>query len=125
MTCRPGSAPRGPFLVVLIACLMTLAVGACGRRGQPEEPVNPAAPAAASKRTATAPGTRGPETRSASGGGVLATSPGSATQLTPDDETDEDDPNQGVSPQPTPTPARRRGRAYQVPKEPFILDPLL
>ena len=123
MTCRPGSAPRGPFLVVLIACLMSLAVGACGRRGQPEEPVNPSAPAAASKKTATAPGSRGAEART--GAGALATSPGSTTQLTPDDETDEDDPNAGVSPQPTPTAARRRGRAYQVPKEPFILDPLL
>ncbi|WP_375460986.1 hypothetical protein [uncultured Enterovirga sp.] len=123
MTLRPGSAPRGSSLVVLIACVMALGLGACGRRGQPEAPVDPAAPAGAPRRQAAATGPAGNDARPNSG--RLVTSPGSATQLTVEDDTEEEDPNAGVSPQPVPTASRRRSRAYQVPKEPFILDPLL
>ncbi|MDB5592010.1 hypothetical protein [Enterovirga sp.] len=118
MTCFPGSARRAPLLALLMAGVMVLGLGACGRRGQPEPPSS-AAPSASATGRAAVPGDARPNA------GALATSPASRTQLTVDDETDEEDPNAGVSPQPTPVPARRRSRAYTVPKEPFILDPLL
>jgi hypothetical protein len=54
------------------------------------------------------------------------TQPQSVTQDTPEDETDEQDAPQSVIPTPNPTPgSRKRNRAFTIPKEPFILDPLL
>lgn len=108
------SAGRGLIMFGLLACL-TLGVSACGRRGQPEAPPDPSVPAQQqqSKKTAdTKPETSGRPT-------LTGTSTAEAS--------DEDEPDDSVTPNvsPQPTPPHRRTRVYTVPKEPFILDPLL
>ena len=85
--------------LVLMAGLLALALPGCGRRGAPEAPLT-AAEIAAQKQTGQAQG----------------------QQAQADDG--EDDGVRGVT-VPTPTATRRRSRAYTVPKEPFVLDPLL
>lgn len=110
------------------ALLAALTVAGCGRRGPLEPPGGQAAvsppsgagvaadarvrPATRAKVTTTAPAT----TLTTRGADVVADSPDS-----PDDD-EEEDTTQTVSPIPTP---KKRVRAYSVPKEPFILDPLL
>jgi predicted small lipoprotein YifL len=84
---------------LLVAGLLILALSACGRRGPLEAPLSPAELAAQQQRG---------ETRAA----------GQRAQV------DDDEDAQGVVAVPVPT-ARRRTRAYTVPSEPFILDPLL
>ena len=126
---RPGAGRRA-LRLALLAGTVALALGACGRRGQPEPPRDPSVPATQKQGSAEKParGSRRtdtartePETTPTN----LTNRPLAATQNTSDDdEEDEGDTSAGVSPQPTPT-GRKRVRAYQVPKTPFILDPLL
>ena len=104
---RPGPSA----LLACAALLALLALPGCGRRGPLEPPGGSAA---------LAPGKR-PEL--ASTPTTLATRPGAVVLDAPESELDEEErPAISVSPSPTP---RKRGRAYEVPKEPFILDPLL
>ena len=125
---------RGPAAVCLAALLLAGALSACGRRGPPEAPPDVSVQSPGTSRPATSTSQRRVSNRS---GGTalnqpdtppdrLVNQPQSVTQDTPDDETD---PDLSESVLPTPTPAspgtRKRGRAYGVPKEPFILDPLL
>jgi hypothetical protein len=93
---------RPPLLVpgraLIIAGLIVLSLAACGRRGSPEPPLTAAELAAQQQ---------GQQPRQA--GAV---------------DDDDDDVRNAAVMTPVPTP-RRRSRAYTVPKEPFILDPLL
>lgn len=116
---------RRPITLALLAGVMALGLSACGRRGQPEPPVDPAA-RPAPKAAATAPATRGRSAVAASGTPPAAAQPGPSATLTGDDDAEDgDDPQALTSPQPTPSSSRRKRPAYQVPKEPFFLDPLL
>ena len=84
---------------VLIAGLLILSLSACGRRGPLEAPMSQADLAAQQQGAATRPA------------GPLA-------------DEGEDAAEAATVPVPVPT-ARRPSRAVTVPKEPFILDPLL
>ena len=90
--------PSGRAFVM--AGLIVLALAACGRRGAPEAPLTAAEVTAQQQRQA--------QQRQAA---------------TADDDDDDDEASNAVL-TPVPT-ARRRSRAYTIPKEPFILDPLL
>ena len=108
----------------LLAAVLVLAAAACGRRGALEAPPGASAAIAAPDRAAAKPA-RGARTASqpvASGASLAGN-----TLDTPDDEADEPEFNGGVAPIPTPaTPGtRKRGRGFTIPKEPFILDPIL
>jgi predicted small lipoprotein YifL len=92
----PFSVPGRPLLV---AGILVLALAACGRRGAPEAPLT-TAEAAAQQQNAQ------------------------ARQARAQAAAEDDDEAPGVM-VPTPTPTRRRSRAYTIPQEPFILDPLL
>ena len=117
------SAGRGPLFICLAASLLALGLSGCGRRGPleapPDAPASPprAAPASASARQAARAAAAQPP--------LIVTQPQSVTLDTPEDETDEEDTASSLVAAPTPAPARRRGRGYTIPKEPFILDPLL
>ncbi len=131
MTSRLPAIRRGTLVAVLLAGTLALGLGACGRRGQPEPPPDPNAPAKTQPDRSAPPRARAGASSSAGSTAqpaptTLATRPGAVTENSLDDDDAPDDPNAGVSPQPTPAPSnRRRGRAYQVPKEPFFLDPIL
>ena len=89
-----------PFLssgrALLIAGLIVLSLAACGRRGAPEAPLTAAE--------------------------LAAQQQGQQRQAAAADDDDDEAGNAVMTPVPT---ARRRSRAYTIPKEPFILDPLL
>jgi predicted small lipoprotein YifL len=126
MTPKTPSLGRG-LLVSSAAVLIALALSGCGRRGPLEPPeaaaASPAAPvsAPADARLRRSRTTAGQATPPSS---TLATRPAAVVEDTPDDELDESETIQSVIPTPNPTP-RKRNRAYVVPNEPFILDPLL
>jgi predicted small lipoprotein YifL len=82
--------------VLVIAGLIVLSLAACGRRGAPEAPLTAAE--------------------------LAAQQQGQQRQATATDDDDDEAGNAVMTPVPT---ARRRSRAYTIPKEPFILDPLL
>src|SRR5215203_2518258 len=90
--------------VVMVAGLIVLALAACGRRGALEAPPDPsAAQKPAAKQAAAQPGgqTAGPG-------------------QTAEEEAD------STLPSPVGTPRRGNAkRGYVIPKEPFILDPIL
>lgn len=99
-----------PGRVAVMAALIALALAACGRRGQPEAPPDPSVPAAQRNAAATVP-----TPSSAAGAGPA----GAAVE-------EDDDGTETFVPRATPTPARRGAkRGYVIPKDPFILDPLL
>jgi predicted small lipoprotein YifL len=85
---------------ILIAGLLILSLSACGRRGPLEAPMSQAELAAQQQGAATRP----------------------ADTIVADEG--EDAAEAATVPVPVPT-ARRRSRGVTVPKEPFILDPLL
>lgn len=87
--------------VLCLAGLMALALAACGRRGALEPPPDPSVPQAQGQTAGTA-------------------------TAADDDETDGLNTPGSTLPSPVGTP-RRTGaaRGYTIPKEPFILDPLL
>jgi predicted small lipoprotein YifL len=89
---------------VMVAGLIVLTLAACGRRGALEAPPDPsAAQKPAAKQAAAQPGSQ-------------ATGPG---------QTDEEEADSTV-PSPVGTPRRSNAkRGYVIPKEPFILDPIL
>ncbi len=91
------TTPLPPALrALVVAAALVAGLSACGRRGALEPPPNPRVPAAAANATANAE--------------------------TADDETPET-----LLPSATPKPqsSRESKRGYTIPKEPFILDPLL
>jgi predicted small lipoprotein YifL len=92
--------------ILLIALLLAGGLGACGRRGAPEAPLTAAELAAEQQR-------------------ARAGQPAQPRAATDDDDDQDDETVRSplLTP-PVPT-ARRRSRAYTIPKEPFILDPLL
>ena len=90
--------PSPPYRLILLAGLLAISLPACGRRGAPEAPLTTAEVAAQQQS-------------------------GQARRAQADDDGD-DDGVRAVT-VPTPTAPRRRSRAYTIPKEPFILDPLL
>jgi predicted small lipoprotein YifL len=81
---------------LLIAGLIALSLAACGRRGAPEAPLTAAELATQQQ---------GQQRQAASAG-------------------DDDELGNATVRTPVPT-TRRRSRAYTIPQEPFILDPLL
>jgi predicted small lipoprotein YifL len=126
MTSKTPNLGRA-LLMSSAAILVACALSGCGRRGPLEPPEAAAssapAPAAAAadtrlRRSRTTTGQATPPTS------TLTTRPAAVVEDTPDDEQDESESIQSVIPTPNPTP-RKRGRDFVVPKEPFILDPLL
>jgi predicted small lipoprotein YifL len=95
-TLMPSSSPF-PGRTLVIAGLIALSLAACGRRGALEAPLTPAELAAQQQG----------QQRQAAAAGADDDELGNATVRTP-----------------VPT-TRRRSRAYTIPQEPFILDPLL
>ena len=93
-------SPSLPCRLILLAGLLAVALPACGRRGAPEAPLTSAEIAAQQSGQAR-----------------------QQRQAAAEDDDDEVDEATVIAPVPTPT--RRRSRAYTIPKEPFILDPLL
>lgn len=91
-----------PGRALLIAGLIVLSLTACGRRGSPEAPLTAAELAAQQQRT--------PEQRR------------QAEAAAADDD---DDVGGAAVMTPVPNAPRRRPRGYTIPKEPFVLDPLL
>ncbi len=81
---------------VVIACLVLAALSACGRRGALEAPPDPAVAKSQTQQ------------------------PGRAQAADEDDEAEAP-----TLPSATPTPRKGPRRGYSVPKEPFVLDPLL
>ncbi|MGA0597621.1 LPS translocon maturation chaperone LptM [Enterovirga sp. CN4-39] len=125
MTRQMRSPGRG-LLVTSTAILIALVLSGCGRRGPLEPPeaagvsppaqtTVPADPRLRRNRSSAVQGTA-PST-------ALSTSPAALVEDTPEEDESETD-MQSVVPSPNPTP-RKRNRAYVVPNEPFILDPLL
>jgi predicted small lipoprotein YifL len=128
----PLASPVGRSL--LIAGLLVLGLTACGRRGALEPPLDPAAQAAEQRKAAQKQGLRGGQNRGSVPGGpsVPATEgqtnvPGQAQVA---DAGDADDPVAEGPASASPvgglgTGQKRRRQPLVVPKEPFILDPLL
>ena len=94
--------------IPLMAGLVVLALAACGRRGPPEAPPLAVAP--------TQPGARAVQ--------AAPVAAGPARAVVVDDDDDEAE-NLLPAVVPTARPARNQRRGYTIPKEPFILDPLL
>ncbi len=115
------------LLVSSAALLVACALSGCGRRGplEPPEAAASSAPAPTSgpadSRLRRSRTTTGQATAPTS---TLTTRPAAVVEDTPEDELDENETIQSVIPTPNPTP-RKRNRNYVVPKEPFVLDPLL
>jgi predicted small lipoprotein YifL len=114
-----------------MAALMAvmLLVAACGRRGPLEPPPDAAATPRVTRPATPASGRRVAAPPAPAAFGAAATGAQSAAD---DDASDDDaeapdqDPAASVAITPTPAaPGSRRRRAYTVPNEPFILDPLL
>jgi predicted small lipoprotein YifL len=90
--------------LVLVAGLVALALAACGRRGQPEPPPDPSV-SAAQRQTANQSLPSAQPTQAAEG---------------------EEAETETFVPTANPTPQRRGARrGFVIPKEPFVLDPLL
>ena len=110
-----------PALKILAACgLVALAVSACGRRGALEPPQT-SAPAAAQAASGTVSGRRTLPVSVGLGGG--APEPDAAAVRAGDELSAAAVPPGGTD-APVET-SRGARRGYRVPKEPFILDPLL
>jgi predicted small lipoprotein YifL len=84
-----------PGRLLLTAALVALSLAGCGRRGPLEAPPEAAA---------------------------VPAQPRAQAQAASDDDGEE--VAEATLPAPVPT-ARRRSRTYTIPKEPFVLDPLL
>jgi predicted small lipoprotein YifL len=88
--------------ILVLAGVLAVALAACGRRGPPEAPPDASVP---QPRASQAAGP-GP-----TGAGV--------------DSIDDEEDEVVATPVPTPRPARNAKRGYTIPKDPFVLDPLL
>jgi predicted small lipoprotein YifL len=99
---------------ILIAGAVLIALAACGRRGALEAPPD---------TSATPPGPPSQASRTARPGRPDTETVPAATAAD-DEDTEESEIAQQIVPTPVPT-NRRRSRSYTIPKEPFLLDPLL
>jgi predicted small lipoprotein YifL len=123
-TLRSATGIAAVFAAVLL-------VSACGRRGPLEAPPDASVTAkpAAVKPATPARRVSAPPPPATFGAQEQQAQPQAATLDTPDDETEEADQSPADSIALTPTPTapgtRKRNRAFHVPNEPFILDPLL
>jgi predicted small lipoprotein YifL len=132
----PVSMP-GRCLILVGLVVMTLT--ACGRRGPLEPPPDPAAIAAQRQREELRR-QRGQGRAGVAQTGAEVTTGGATagqtripplaqanrTEGEPAPDADEDElPSIVPSPAPTPRSSASRKRGYVVPKEPFVLDPLL
>lgn len=116
----PRLSLSAPARTLVTASLLVLALAACGRRGPLEAPLDPAAAAAQKQKEELRRKRQGAAT-TPSAGAVVA---GQAA-LAPVPEDDGDEALQSnIAPIPTPTSKGGR-RGYVIPKDPFILDPLL
>ena len=128
MTPRTPTLGRG-LLACSAALLLALALAGCGRRG-PLEPPDAANSAPAARAAVPADSRVRPSRATTAGQGAppsttLATRSGAVVEDAADDDEDEVETAQSVVPSPNPTPKKRGRATYVVPKEPFILDPLL
>ena len=100
-----GSRGTRSGRILLAVAIIATALAACGRKGPLEPPLSPAEIAARQQAAekARAEGRPVPEYGDA----------------------DEDSDGAGLFAPPRPRPAHERTRGYTVPKEPFVLDPLL
>jgi predicted small lipoprotein YifL len=118
-----------------MASLIALALAACGRRGPLEAPPDPAAAATQRQREEVRRQRQGgPAVANPTGAAVAGQTelPAAAvarrSEATPPvpDEDDEDELPSNIAPTPIPTPqSGGRKRGILIPKDPFILDPLL
>ncbi|TDR87137.1 hypothetical protein [Enterovirga rhinocerotis] len=113
------SSRRSALLAVLLAGTMALSVGACGRRGRPEPPPDPSQPVQTQPKSAA----KADASKADASKAAMASRAGAGSQAADDDD-EEESPTSLVSPQPMPS-SRKKAPAYQVPKQPFILDGLL
>ena len=105
----------------VLASLLVLALSACGRRGRLEAPPDPNADAAEQQRQAERERLKGQR----AGGGAAIAAPAPSPNVQSDDDEEEEEV-WGPSIAPTPAPrSKTPRRGYTIPKEPFILDPLL
>lgn len=116
--------PRSALQILFVAGLSAVALAGCGRRGSLEPPPTAAAPAAT-----TAPTGNGTSVKSAR---ILPGSIGlGGGQAEPEAEAvraGDELPSSAIPPSGTEAPVQTtKGakRGYRIPKEPFILDPLL
>ncbi len=110
------SSSAGRSLVLM--ALLVLALSACGRRGRLEAPPDPIAVAAEQQRQAERDRLKGQKGKQA----AASEAPSRAAQAEDDDE------EEATGPVIAPTPAPRNKtprRGFIIPKDPFILDPLL
>lgn len=120
--------------VLVTASLVVLALAACGRRGPLEAPLTPAEAAAQRQKEEVRRQRPGAAARPGDRGAVadqteippIATARRSEGEPPVPGEDDEDELPSNIAPTPIPTPTTRSGkRGYVIPKDPFILDPLL
>lgn len=96
-----------PVRALIVASLVVVALAACGRRGPLEPPPDPAAAAAQKQKQA-----------------LRQQRQGASQPIFGEDEPEELPSNIAASPIPTPS-SRSGKRGYTIPKDPFVLDPLL
>ncbi|HEX8665565.1 MAG TPA: lipoprotein [Beijerinckiaceae bacterium] len=109
------------------ASLIALALAACGRRGPLEAPPD-ASTAAAQRQRQGGPAMANPTGAAVAGQTEIpAVAQARRSEATPPapDEDDADELPSNIAPTPIPTPSAGRKRGVTIPKEPFILDPLL
>jgi predicted small lipoprotein YifL len=126
------SSPSAAGRLLIAASLLAFALTACGRRGPLEPPPDPAAVAAQKQRDERRQRQSGARADQAAPQGATAVE----TRIPPAAQTSrvegeppapEDDDNELPSMMPSiaPKPSTGRKRGFVIPKEPFILDPLL
>jgi predicted small lipoprotein YifL len=131
------SSPSAAGRLLIAASLLAFALTACGRRGPLEPPPNPAAVAAQKQRdeqrrerqrgarTEQAPAVEGATAVETKIPPLAQTSRVEGENPPPDDDEDDNNGLPSIIPAPAPKPNTARKRGYVIPKEPFILDPLL
>jgi predicted small lipoprotein YifL len=128
----PVSAPGR---LMILASLVVLSLAACGRRGPTEAPPDPAAAATQRQREELRRQRQGATPAANPTGAVVAGQieiPSAAQARRPEstppvpNEDDEDELPSNIAPTPIPTPqSGGRKRGLTIPRDPFILDPLL
>jgi predicted small lipoprotein YifL len=121
--------------LVLTVGLLVLALGGCGRRGPLESPLTAEEAAVQRQREEARRQRQGePLARPAPTGAAVAGQteiPAVATARRSEanppvpDEDEGDELPSNIAPTPIPTPQTGKRRGYVIPKDPFILDPLL
>jgi predicted small lipoprotein YifL len=115
---------------LLLAGLLLLALSGCGRRGPLEPPPDPAAATAERQKAAQRQAVRASQGRGSVPNGQTEPAPEGETnppgQAQVADDGDADDPvAEGPAAGLSPSTRKRARTPFVIPKEPFILDPLL